>query len=153
MDKASKPLIELYDSVGLGIIIEYPTGILVSNQTGGTACLHPQMEGVYLPLRNDYMSDSKVFMSPEIALVKYFEGPKHHSTGATNGIDLEDVEKINFIIEEAKLNDLIEVDLDKLAESHEAWIRILVNKEKQFGLMSGFKNYPLKGVLTWSNSD
>ncbi len=31
-----KPKIELWDTVGTGIISLHPTGIIVSNQTGGT---------------------------------------------------------------------------------------------------------------------
>ena len=49
-----KPTIELWESVGLGLIVEMPSGVLYSNQTGGFSCLHPAIEGVFLPLRNDH---------------------------------------------------------------------------------------------------
>ncbi len=42
-----KLVINIWDSVGLGIIIKFPTSILISNQTGGTTCLHPKIEGVF----------------------------------------------------------------------------------------------------------
>lgn len=58
----SKPIIEIWDSVGLGLIIEYPSGVVIVNQTGGTACLHSECEGVYLPLANDY-EDKRIFKS------------------------------------------------------------------------------------------
>ena len=45
----NKPLIEIWDSVGLGTIIEFTTGVIISNQTGGAACLHSKTEGIYLP--------------------------------------------------------------------------------------------------------
>ena len=48
IEKMNKPQIEIWDSVGLGIIIEFPTGVMISNQTGGTACLHPKTEGIFL---------------------------------------------------------------------------------------------------------
>lgn len=149
----SKPLIELWNTVGTGIIIEYPTGVMISNQTGGTACLHPKTEGIYLPLANDYTEKSKEFLSPEIELANYFEGTKYNGDGATRGIDSEDVKKINSIITNSSLNKLVELDLDRLPESHEAWIRIKVNNHKDTDLIKGFDEYPLNGVLTWSNSD
>jgi hypothetical protein len=49
-----KPTIELWESVGLGLIVEMPSGVLYSNQTGGFSCLHPSTEGVFLPIRNDH---------------------------------------------------------------------------------------------------
>jgi len=149
----NKPLIEIWDTVGLGIIIEFPTGVLISNQTGGTACLHPKIEGIYLPLANDYLLENKKFMSPEIELTEYFGGNKYNGSGATKGIDLEDVEKINLIMANNRLNKLIEIDLDRLADSHESWIRIKINNDKNIELIKGFNEYPLNGVLTWANSD
>ncbi len=148
-----KPLVNIYDSVGLGIIIEFPTGVMISNQTGGTACLHPKMEGIYLPLANDYTDAGKEFLSPEIELTEYFTGSKYNGSGATGGIDLADAERINSIIRKYRLNNLIEIDLNRLSESHEAWIRIQVQEEKDFELLKEFKNYPLNGILTWGNSD
>jgi hypothetical protein len=34
----------------LGLILLCPSGVIWTNQAGGTACRHPQAEGVYLPL-------------------------------------------------------------------------------------------------------
>jgi len=149
----NKPLIQIWDTVGLGLIIEYSTGILISNQTGGTACLHPEIEGIYLPLCNDYLEEGKKNLSPEIELTHYFKEPKYRGSGAINGIDIEDVKKINAIISKFNLDKFIEIDLNKLAESHEAWIRIKIYNDKNNELIKGFSNYPLNGILTWANSD
>lgn len=35
----------------MGVIIECPSNIVWSNQTGGTCCAHPEVEGIYVPLR------------------------------------------------------------------------------------------------------
>ena len=59
----SKSQIEIWDSAGLGIIVEFPTGILTPNQTGSTACLQSKFEGVYLPLFNNYTRQALTFMS------------------------------------------------------------------------------------------
>ena len=148
-----KPQIEIWDTVGLGIIIELSTGVMISNQTGGTACLHPKIEGVFLPFANDYDAETRKFMSPEIELTEYFTGPKYNGSGAIKGIDIGDVEKINSILLKSSLDELIEIDLTKLAESHEAWIRIKINKTQGSYLLKGFSEFPLKGILTWGNSD
>ena len=83
-----KPTIRLYDAVGTGLIIPCPSGVMVSNQTGGTACLQPEIEGVYIPLRNDYGLKDFRFSSPELELTTHFVGPKHRGAGATSGLDL-----------------------------------------------------------------
>lgn len=147
------PTIQLWDTVGLGIIITFPTGVMVSNQTGGTACLHPKIEGIYIPLANDYVVATKAFTSPEQELSAYFSGIKYAGFGATDGIDTEDVHKINAILKAYKLDAFIEIDLNKLAESHEAWILIKIHKDENNSLIQGFEKYPLTGILTWSNSD
>lgn len=147
-----KPVITIYDTVGTGIIIAFPTGIIVSNQTGGTACLHPKIEGIYLPLANDYNEKSYGFISPEIALNNYFNGDTYQGTGTTEGIDGTDAKAINAILEKTGLGSSIEVDMQKLAQSHEVWIRITI-KNNVSGLLNGFKTYPLHGVLTWNNND
>ncbi|WP_298544939.1 DUF6210 family protein [uncultured Aquimarina sp.] len=149
----NKPLVAIWDTVGLGIIIEFPTGVLITNQTGGTTCLHPEIEGVYVPLANDYKEATKEFLSPEIALIDYFESAKYKGSGAIKGIDLEDVAVINEILAQFSLHKMITIDLEKLQESHEAWIYIEISQDSDLGILKGFSEDPLKGVLTWSNSD
>ncbi|WP_299247412.1 DUF6210 family protein [uncultured Aquimarina sp.] len=149
----NKPLVAIWDTVGLGIIIEFPTGVLITNQTGGTACLHPEIEGVYVPLANDYKEATKEFLSPEIALIDYFESAKYKGSGALKGIDLEDVAVINEILAQFSLHKMITIDLEKLQESHEAWIHIKISPNSHLGILKGFSGHALKGVLTWSNSD
>lgn len=147
-----KPKISLFSSVGLGIIIPFPSGIFYSNQTGGTACVHPKVEGVYIPIANDYTFDTHTFKSPEIELTSYFMGEKHNSTGATYGLDQEDSNKISAILKDYRLDRFIEIDNHKLKESHESWVHIKIIKEIPL-IMEGFNNFPINAILTWSNSD
>ncbi|CAN5201816.1 hypothetical protein BH20GEM2_BH20GEM2_10240 [soil metagenome] len=44
------PLIQLYLHEGVGVILFCPSGVRYSNQKGGYMCLHPEAEGVYVPL-------------------------------------------------------------------------------------------------------
>ena len=48
-----KILIELWSLSGFtGIIVPAKTGIVYTNQCGGTMCSHPKQEGFYVPLRD-----------------------------------------------------------------------------------------------------
>lgn len=143
--------IDIRSSVGLGLIIQYPTGVDIVTQTGGTACLSMHLEGVYLPLQNDYEIPSLKFMSGEIDLNVYFATEKYFGDGATDGIDEEDAKKIESILREKALS-FITVDRDKLKVSHEAWIWVKIESNPHY-LSFPYNEFPLSGVLTWCNSD
>jgi hypothetical protein len=44
------PLIRLWNTGGIGLILLYPSGIWYTNQTGGYSCFHPEVEGMFVPL-------------------------------------------------------------------------------------------------------
>lgn len=150
-----QPTIKLFEHVGLGLIIEYPSGVAYSNQTGGTCCLAPSLEGVFVPLRNDCAKPSQELLSPEHALVAYFDGPKWQGTGAPLGIDADDADFIDQVLAEHRLSHCIIVDRARLRDSHEAWVHVTVTDEESSlaPLFSGFGPYPRPGVLTWTNTD
>ena len=144
----------LHDSLGFGLIINLPTGILISNQTGGTACLQPEIEGIYIPIANDILIESYTLHSPETELTQYFLSPKYAGTGACNGIDLKDVEEIESILEKYNLQNFISIDTEKLSESHESWIWVKINLNSENNLfLKNFGKTDLNGVITWCNSD
>jgi hypothetical protein len=148
------PTIDLDYHVGLGVIIEYPSGVLYSNQTGGTSTLHPSIEGVFVPIRNELSLPSRELMSPETELFEYFEGPKHRGTGATSGLDAEDAAFIEAVLDRWSVGDLIALDRDRLSESHEAWVRVLLSSaDDALSVFRGFGPYPRPGVLIWTNTD
>jgi hypothetical protein len=144
--------LHLYDSVGLGLIFELPTGIRYSHQTGGTSCLHPCAEGAYLPLCNDYALPDLTFISPEIALGKHFTGPKWNGIGATQGLDLEDADFIDSVLSVHQLP--IHINRKRLKESHEAWVRVIVvsDPSETLPLWEGISSRA-PAILVWSNSD
>jgi hypothetical protein len=150
-----RPVVRLWEGVGLGVIIEYPSGVLYSNQTGGTACRQPSVEGVFVPLRND-ITDG-VLLSPERELRHYFADGKYGGdgkyagTGAVGGIDTDDVQFINTVLTKCALSEALSVDVSRLSESEEAWIPVVIAKDE--GVFSGFGPYPKRGILTWPNSD
>lgn len=148
------PVVELWEAVGLGVIIDYPSGVVYSNQTGGFSCLHPTAEGVYVPLRNDALETWEL-LSPERDLRAFFEGPKHLGCGATSGLDNDDADFIDRILEQARLGSVFRVDRDRLRESHEAWVHVLLTSSDTDAhpIFHGFAPYPRHAVLTWGNSD
>ncbi len=145
------PEIDLSDTVGLGLIISLDSGVVYSNQTGGTSCLHPELQGVYISMRNDYTEEHKKFLSPEVELSDFFEGVKHRGAGATNGLDLDDVVFIESVLEKYNLDGSIEIARNRLHESHEAWVNVSITGDSD--VFSGFGPYPRNAILTWANSD
>ncbi|WP_438018262.1 DUF6210 family protein [Sorangium sp. So ce315] len=137
-------LVKLYDA-GLGIIIQHPSGVLYTNQTCGHCCLHPEVEGVFVPFDAE---------ESWLRLNAYFEGPRYGGTGAMHGLDDEDAAFIESVLRDGRVGVPLVVDRSRLKESHEAWVHVLIEGEVDpFPLVSGFGPYPRRGVLTWPNSD
>ena len=146
------PVIELYGVSELGLIVLHPSGVLYTNQTGGYACLHPLVEGVYAPLSDERHAQQQ-------QLSDYFTGPKYQGW-CTEGIDEEDASVIDAILATACDSACLRVNRDKLRVSHEAWIYVTIHPpvhapigwETQPGYtVYGFSGN--EGVLTWENSD
>ena len=62
-----RPVIQLRDLEGLALVVEYPSGVLYTNQAGGVFCNQPIVEGVLAPLGNecDVLKSSKRFLQRE----------------------------------------------------------------------------------------
>jgi hypothetical protein len=149
----TRPIIHLWDAVGLGLILEYPSGILYSNQAGGYSCLHPLLEGMYIPVGNDVAADGSL-ISPETDLYQYFVGPKWQGTGATSGLDQADADYIDALLAHYRLSAMLRVDRDRISASCEAWVWVEVHDDElPLGILRGAGPYPRRGVITWSNSD
>lgn len=130
--------LSLYDA-GLGLIIEHPTGVIYSNQTGGNFCLQPELEGAFVPLDAPAVEDQ---------LYAWFTQGDGHPIR----LPMSDADRVDEILRDAHLAPTIVVDRERLAESSEAWIYVLL-QETEFSVFSGFGPYPRRGVLTWANSD
>lgn len=118
----AKPIIHLWDHVGTGLIVKFATGVIYSNQTGGTSCMQPQLEGVFIPLGNDVAVQGNELLSAENELTRYFEGPKHEGTGARDGLDGDDADSIDQAMGRTFDRSWVAVDREKLGESMEAWV-------------------------------
>ena len=65
-------------------------------------------------------------------------------------MDVGDADFIDGVLSKHSLGDSITVDRDRLKDSDEAWVRVVVHQELSF---SGVDPLPCPGVLTWMNSD
>ncbi|NOK09641.1 DUF6210 family protein [Corallococcus exercitus] len=144
---SSLPLIRLYDSTSLGLILLWPTGILYSNQTGGSMCLQPQAEGAFLPLVDELVAQ-------EDLLRQHFTGPKWRGA-CGNGIDEETAQEIDRILGLSSVTRELglRVDRARLEESHEAWVYVEVPAQPENRLASLERIPASQGILTWANSD
>ena len=132
-----KPIVELFDYDGLGLIVLFPSGVIFTNQVGGHACLHPEAEGVFVPLS---VGHKKILF----ALQQHFNSNWHH-------IEEIDAQVIDKLLRSDEF-EFITVDKTKLEESFEAWIYVDIEEVSEtFPLLNGFGK--TKGVLIWQNSD
>ena len=143
----SKAVISLLQLDTVGLIISHPTGVIYTNQTGGYACLSPQFEGVFVPLK-----DPLVNQQNELEL--YFTGSKWKGH-CYHEIDDETADFVDAILSSSYVTKRLKVNREKLSESHEAWIHVTIlppgDSEDDLQEFYGFSNN--SGVLTWENSD
>ena len=122
------------------------SGVVFSNQAGGYSCLQPELEGIYVPVDDD-------FNDVETKLLDYFTGEKHRGTGATRGLDDEDADRIDEILHSRHVPCPVAVDRQRLAESVEAWVFVRLRADEHpFPIIDGFQAGS-PAVLTWNNSD
>ena len=127
----------------IGLIVKAATGVLYSNQAGGFACLHPEVEGFFVPLRTPFG------MRELNALQDLFPS----GFDAEDGMDEETAERIDRLLTRQGLK-CIRVDRSKLAESWEAWVHVTVSGELDYKVpLEGATPARLEAVLTWPNSD
>lgn len=130
--------IDLWDNESPGLIIACKSGVTYTNQVGGYACRHPEIEGVFVPLPAGISEK----------LEAYFTGPKWNGR-CYDEIDEETASFIDSVLNAVDLAGSLCVDRERLTESCEAWIwvKLSMNSLLWLGLNEG------EGVLTWSNSD
>ena len=160
LSKIDKPLLDLGETA-FGLLILVPSGVVYSNQTGGTACLHPWAEGVFYPVDDlDHRQQAQ--------LHDYFVGPKWLGSGATRGIDMEDAAFIDGVLRSSRETAFLSVSQHMRSQSHEAWVHVTIGdhpdrfprpplRSGESGLedlMSSIFGFgDARGILTWPNSD
>ena len=143
-------IVRLYDHVGTALVIPHPTGIVYSNQAGGHACLQPQAEGCLAPIANDGgLAPEYSFRGPENELFEYFA-----SLGSCGAPLTEtDAQQMEAIMRRPPLWSGFSVDRDRLADSVEAWVFVIIEETDPSPVLVEGLKHPVHAILTWTNSD
>lgn len=142
----NKPIIRLWQSKGIGLVLLFASGVRYSNQTGGHTCLHPEVEGAYVPLVSEMVDQ-------EGELTAYFTGPKWGGW-CSDGIDEETADFVDSVLEKSPHTERVKVDRSRLSDSHEAWVHVLLSSTDEDAAFREIDGFPRSGaVLTWENSD
>lgn len=131
-------LFSLYELVGAALIVQIQTGVVYTNQTGGTACLQPTAEGALLPINNEFD-----YSDPDDS-IEHKLGQLLEECGR---LTVEEADQLDALLARYPQTDKIRADRDKLKESHEAWIHVIV--DNSLWNAQGETN----AILTWPNSD
>lgn len=163
MPKVDRPTVILWDLEGAALILDWPTGVIFTNQADGGSCMQPEVEGLLVPLNYDHPLDSP-HLATDARLAALFDG------GRIMGVDDKMAEAIDALLQENASTAFVRVDRERLRESMEAWVHVKVNSPPAHGLhgftghvgpgISGDQNSVLllgfghrRAVLTWRNSD
>ena len=57
--RGDKFVVQLWESQTASLLVEAPTGAIYTNQCGGTACSHPEVEGFEVPV--SYFDDGEAY--------------------------------------------------------------------------------------------
>ncbi len=136
-------IVRLWDICSPMLIVQAATGVIYENQTWGTHCYHDSLEGILIPISNDYYPD-EYHDSLDYRLSALFP------EGSAGYIDEATSTEIARILKTYPETQGIHVHWEKLSSSHEAWLHVLLN-DVEMAPYSGFDNR--EAVLTWRNSD
>jgi len=136
----TRPIVNLYEFDGLGLILEFPSGVLYSNQVAGYGCYQREIEGIMVPLP----------VRPGRTALNALE---NHFRGGWNNLTEQDAQVVDGIFR-TEGYDFLGVDRARLNDSYEAWVHVRIqvkNQDRDLDLIYGFKTD--RGVVTWPNSD
>lgn len=144
MNKLRVDLFNLGDFAGL--IISAPTGVIYTNQTGGTHCCQEQLEGFFVPLTLFSDEDplegySEHLMRPapldSVRRAKLMELAQQRIAAMSLAKDLE----------------ALDIEASPTQSIREAWIPVLVKQRPDMMLAELAHLAGHVGILTYQNSD
>lgn len=148
--------VNLLDMSGIGLIIPYASGVLYENQAGGYACLHPSIEGFFIPFGNniDYYAIEDKSAGEHLAneMLSYFSNPPWGGH-CYSGLTAEDADYLDNLFHKYEFTKAVDLKVDrtKLGSSVEAWIYVTLDSSKQDIYLKGLE--VKNAVLTCPNSD
>lgn len=136
----------MHASEMLGLIVLMPSGVVFTNQTGGTACMHPDAEGIFVPL---YFSGKWPIELESF----WWKGWEHYDSPQVQ-VCLDGME-LNHILEPVPLTDFRMTTLAELDGWGEAWIPVRIKEAPEhtdnWEALHDFVGH--YAILTYSNSD
>ena len=136
-------IVRLWDICSPMLIVPAKTGVIYENQTGGTMCYQDSLEGILIPISNDYYPD-EYRDSLDYRIIALFP------EGSAGYIDEATATTIQQILANYPETQGIQVHWEKLSFSHEAWLHVFVN-DVEMAPYNGFQK--CEAILTWNNSD
>lgn len=131
----------LTDPQATALIIQWPTGVKYTAQTGGIGCDHPECEGFLISLPEDFQE----FDDCSYGCQNLWKMPEAREKLA-NDLD-------KFFLERGYK--YIEIDRERLAELSEGWWPVLYNKPigERTASFEGTLPSPFKGYIHTGNCD
>lgn len=136
------------------LIIPCVSGVSFTQQCGGTMCLQRELEGVLVPVNDEFLLENHRD-SLEYRLMELF-------SSGLGGVDRNMAERVQDVLDSSPFTRDIKIDFDRLSGSVQLW----VSTESQVSVESwvyvkvsggladtlvGFGD--VDAVLTWPNSD
>lgn len=125
------------------LVIPRNTGIIYTNQIGGTQCNHPELEGFIVPIEYD-----TPIKEPQESLTNKL--CEMFPDGNPGVVEYKEAERIQELLNNSPFTKDVTIDWDKLFMSKEAWVHVIVTGTLDDTIeMAAVK----EAVLTWPNSD
>ena len=134
--------VRLWELSGAALIVPCKSGVVYTNQVNGTACEHPECEGILIPINNDGVRENFA-SSLEAKLCGLFDG-------TWDSLDQAKADEIDKVLGQFNETNGITVDRAKLTNSVESWVYVTA-RETEDSCYSNFGE--IQGILTWQNSD
>ncbi len=133
--RRDRPCIDLFALRIPLLLLPWKSGVLYSTQTGGTSCFHPEMEGVIVPLSEQYSEP----------LATLLDAHEYCCSFLTE----EDADIFDRIFTTCTLP--LKTNRAKLAEGEEAWLPVLIAEHAKDLVPHEF--YGKEARLIWNNCD
>jgi len=134
--------VHLWNLIGAALIVPCKSGVIYTNQTNGTACNHPECEGIIIPI-NNARTEAGSASALEIQLCALFDG-------TWDCLDELKADAIDSVLKNFEVTQGILVNRAQVKVSTESWVHVNA-LEHSNSCYSGFGN--IQGILTWMNSD
>jgi len=124
----------------MGVIVPMETGVVYTNQTGGTGCYHPEVEGLFIPL-NSHDARRRILKDPLL------------DAWTDWAVDISP-KRIKLFLEVFELEHIFSAPKELPEGSWgEAWVPVVIrkNRNEYTELLGAFVNKTV--ILTYPNSD